>query len=234
VWYDEQKSRLSAPALGGLPLVEEGKRSAAFGGSSPMPPSRSPSAPKKKALLESNPWQPGLMHTLYTCGHAARPWSFTASYFPMLLTALSLATVPELAALVWDGQELSFLLKFVLVLVGGIGVHAGANLTNTYYDYFKEVDADSSADDRTILDGILAPQTVGLLATVCYSASATAWALLVQQLGTLLYIVAGGAFLGWAYTATPFGLKCVFRRDTVADSHLSSILRAARAHTSCG
>ena len=74
--------------------------------------------------------------------------------------------------------------------------------------------------------------TVGLLATVCYSASATAWALLVQQLGTLLYIVAGGAFLGWAYTATPFGLKCVFRRDTVADSHLSSILRAARAHTS--
>ena len=34
------------------------------------------------------------------------------------------------AALVYDGQELSFLTRFVLVLVGGIGVHAGANLTN--------------------------------------------------------------------------------------------------------
>jgi 1,4-dihydroxy-2-naphthoate octaprenyltransferase len=172
-------------------------------------PSRSPSAqPKVQAMLKSNPWQPGLVHTLYNCGHAARPWSFTASYFPMLLTALSLTTVPEIAAVAWDGQELSFLLKFVLVLVGGIGVHAGANLTNTYYDYYKEVDADSSADDRTILDGILAPQTVFLLATCCYAASAAAWAMLVQQLGMLLYVVSGGAFLGWAYTATPFGLKC--------------------------
>jgi 1,4-dihydroxy-2-naphthoate octaprenyltransferase len=172
-------------------------------------PSRSPSAkPKVPTMLKSNPWQPGLVHTLYTCGHAARPWSFTASYFPMLLTALSLTTVPEIAAVAWEGQELNFLLKFVLVLVGGIGVHAGANLTNTYYDYYKEVDADSSADDRTILDGILAPQTVGLLATCCYAASAAAWAMLVQQLGVLLYVVAGGAFLGWAYTATPFGLKC--------------------------
>ena len=171
--------------------------------------SRSPSAqPKVSAMLKSNPWQPGVLHMLYTCGHAARPWSFTASYFPMLLTALSLSTVPEIAAVVWEGQELSFLLKFVLVLVGGIGVHAGANLTNTYYDYYKQVDADSSADDRTILDGVLAPQTVGLLATGCYAASAAAWGVLVQQLGALLYVVAGGAFLGWAYTATPFGLKC--------------------------
>ena len=164
-------------------------------------------AAKHAGVLASNPWQPGLVHSLFTLGHSCRPWSFTASYFPMLLTALSLANVPENATLVYDGQELSFLIRFVLVLVGGIGVHAGANLTNTYHDYLKEVDADSAADDRTLLDGILAPQTVWMLSAVCYGASAAAWAALVQDVGTLLYVVAGGSFLGWAYTAAPFGLK---------------------------
>ena len=162
-------------------------------------------SPRK--LANGNPWAPGVVHTLYTCGHACRPWSFTASYFPMLLTALTLATVPELAAEVWDGQELAFLIKFVLVIIAGISVHAGANLTNTYHDYVSKVDADSAADDRTLLDGILAPDTVSMLSTACYGISAAAWAALIQQRGALLYAAVGGSFLGWAYTAAPFGLK---------------------------
>eukprot|EP01052_Picozoa_sp_SAG31_P056911 SAG31_NODE_16561_length_704_cov_0.935537_1_plen_80_part_01 len=57
---------------------------------------------------------------LYRVVHACRPWSFTASYFPMLLTALTLTSVPRTSAALWEGAELGFLLRFVALLVAGL------------------------------------------------------------------------------------------------------------------
>lgn len=140
-------------------------------------------------------------------GHAMRPWSFTVSYFPMLLAALSIVTVPALAETAWDGQEVSFLLRFLLVVVAGLSVHAAANLTNTYYDFVGKVD-DEHADDRAILDGHLSPGTVWQMSLALYGVSAAAWALLAQQNGaSLIYLAATGGLLGFAYTGQPLGLK---------------------------
>eukprot|EP01050_Picozoa_sp_SAG11_P030016 SAG11_NODE_8695_length_986_cov_1.618940_1_plen_191_part_00 len=75
----------------------------------------------------------------YRLVHSMRPWSFTASYFPVLLTALALASYPPSSAALWAGRELVFLLRFGVLLVGALGVHAAANLTNTYYDFVHKV-----------------------------------------------------------------------------------------------
>jgi 1,4-dihydroxy-2-naphthoate octaprenyltransferase len=125
----------------------------------------------------------------------------------MLLTALVLSTEPSLSKAVWVGQETEFLLRFLLLIVAGLTVHAGANLTNTYYDYAAEVDG-TQADDRTILDGHLSAQSVKNLSWACYGCSALAWAALIKMGGVpLLCVTLGGGFLGWAYTAKPFSLK---------------------------
>ena len=63
---------------------------------------------------------------------ATRPWSFTATLIPILVTA----AVVEHPIQSWD---------FLLVSVLGLAVHAGANLTNTYFDFKHGIDTVSSA-----------------------------------------------------------------------------------------
>ena len=57
---------------------------------------------------------------------ALRPWSFTAAIVPIMVTAAV------------TGSDLSSI-SFVRALTMGITVQAGANLTNTYYDYKNKV-----------------------------------------------------------------------------------------------
>lgn len=74
---------------------------------------------------------------------ATRPWSFTASIIPILITA----------ALLYKSHpsQVSFVevLRVILIIVF---VQAGANLTNTYYDYVSGVDNKKTIGDRTLVD----------------------------------------------------------------------------------
>eukprot|EP00039_Didymoeca_costata_P029147 m.23428 g.23428 ORF g.23428 m.23428 type:complete len:105 (-) comp7499_c0_seq1:743-1057(-) len=88
---------------------------------------------------------------LYTVISSTRPWSFTASIVPVLVTAAA------------SGANLlsSSVLRAVCFAVS---VHAGANLTNTYYDYKKGIDNQSSlakgTGHETLVNKQLTPNTV--------------------------------------------------------------------------
>jgi len=110
--------------------MQQRRRGAQYTGRGSTP---DPAPPAVKAVPDVGAW-PLLALFPYNWarfGHALRPWSFTASYFPMVLTALCIATVPESSEALWTGQEPQFLAKFVVVLMAGLSAHAGANLTNT-------------------------------------------------------------------------------------------------------
>ena len=59
---------------------------------------------------------------------ATRPWSFTAAAIPILVTGAVVAPSMILST------------NFLRCLVMGITVQAGANLTNTYFDYVNGFD----------------------------------------------------------------------------------------------
>jgi len=72
-----------------------------------------------------------------------RAWSFTATAVPVILGTVW----------AWSKGDFNFWL-FLLTLIGGIAIHAGTNLTNTYYDFVKGVDTiDSSANSNPALVG---------------------------------------------------------------------------------
>jgi 1,4-dihydroxy-2-naphthoate octaprenyltransferase len=41
-----------------------------------------------------------------------------------------------------------------------VSVHFAGNLVNTYYDFKKGIDTKSTADDRTLVDGLVSSSTV--------------------------------------------------------------------------
>ncbi len=81
---------------------------------------------------------------------ATRPFSFTATYIPV---ALGAALAPAS-----DGWPIRLLL-FALTLLGALGVHAGANMVNDYYDHRNGLDdADSLGPSKAIQQGLLTPR----------------------------------------------------------------------------
>ncbi len=128
---------------------------------------------------------------------ALRPWSFPASLVPMLVGA-ALAYRAEF----WDWP------LFLLTLVGGVFVHAGANLFNTYFDFQRGADSSADADDRTLVDSLLPPRDVFLAAVLFFLAAGGIGGYLASQSGwELLALGAGGFALGVFYTADPLGYK---------------------------
>ena len=77
------------------------------------------------------------------CIIAARPWSFTATIIPVLITSAIIAR---------EGDQKVVLSDVLRVLFIIISVHAGANLTNTYYDFVNGVDNLKTSGDRTLVD----------------------------------------------------------------------------------
>jgi 1,4-dihydroxy-2-naphthoate octaprenyltransferase len=69
---------------------------------------------------------------------ATRPWSFTAGIIPVVITA-AVAGVP-----LTD-------LKLISALVMAVSIQAGANLTNTYYDFANGVDFEGNGQ-QTLVD----------------------------------------------------------------------------------
>lgn len=132
---------------------------------------------------------------------ATRPWSFTAGLVPVLVTT---AVV---------GQ--SFTSENTLrACVMALTVQAGANLTNTYYDYVNGLDTKSSVcGDMTLVNKKMSPGVLYLLSIICYVISILAvYPLLVGSLlmpsnRTFTIVFAAGIILAFFYTANPVGLK---------------------------
>jgi len=129
-----------------------------------------------------------------------RPFSFTASLVPLLLGA-------ALAALD-DGDDRWLLLPFVLV--GGVGLHAVANVANDLYDFRRGVDVDYPLEgsSRVLTDGVLDERQVTrcLLVLVAVVVACGAVLLAVRGLPMLVLGLVGLAG-AYGYTGGPRGYK---------------------------
>ena len=71
---------------------------------------------------------------------ASRPYSFTASIIPVLMTAVVV------------GSSLRSEM-FIRAMIMGVAAQAGANLTNTYFDFHKGVDTKCmEGGDKALVD----------------------------------------------------------------------------------
>lgn len=114
------------------------------------------------------------------------------------------SVVPVIAGSVMAARAGSFSwLDFALTMAAALSVHSGANLANTYYDFKNGVDRADSADDRGLVDGMLAPRTALLLALGLLAAGAVIGVVLSvkNRLPMLIAAGAAGFFLAWFYTA---------------------------------
>jgi 1,4-dihydroxy-2-naphthoate octaprenyltransferase len=127
---------------------------------------------------------------------ATRPWSFTAAIIPVLVVS---AVV---------GADL-LSLAFARCLIMAVAIQAGANLTNTYYDFANKVDT-KVGGERTLVDDKVSATGVVVLSVICYLvgiASVMPVFLESTDNSQLVAIFGVGCLLAFFYTATPVGLK---------------------------
>jgi 1,4-dihydroxy-2-naphthoate octaprenyltransferase len=135
---------------------------------------------------------------------ATRPKFLTASVAPVLVGS-------------WLGYAIggSFdTLLFVLALLAIMCLHAGANMTNYYFDHISQHDwvnknpTPFSGGSRFIQDGILSPKSVLLAALVCLVAGSIIGVIIVLLTLSPLILAFGvvGLFGGFFYTAKPVQL----------------------------
>ncbi|MDR3562588.1 MAG: 1,4-dihydroxy-2-naphthoate octaprenyltransferase [Negativicutes bacterium] len=122
----------------------------------------------------------------------SRPWSFTCSFVPI--------TVGAALAGVQGHFNLSL---YLLALIGGLAMHAGTNLINTYGDYVSGVDTiESAATCPQLVTGVLKPNDVRNVAFYLFG-FATLIGLWLTYLCGWPVIVLGllGLVAGYSYTA---------------------------------
>lgn len=98
---------------------------------------------------------------------------------------------------------------FALTLLAALCLHSGANLANTYFDFKNGVDKADSADDRGLVDGLLAPPAALRTSAALFAAAAAIGVFLAwtHRLPLLLLLGAAGCALAWFYTAGDIGYK---------------------------
>eukprot|EP00941_MAST-03F_sp_MAST-3F-sp1_P006211 g6211.t1 len=176
-----------------------------------------PAMSRKKTLTKYDPafWMNPQLRALIK---ACRPWSVPVSIIPIALAGTVLQKSNAVTSLLS--------VDFVLILFCGVCVHLGANLTNTYFDFFNGVDSIKYSDDRALVDGEVSPSSIGWLAVIFYSLAAACASyfcffssvLLASNadgLGTLLKVFVAGFMLSFFYTAGPMGLKYIGLGDIV-------------------
>jgi len=135
---------------------------------------------------------------------ASRPKFLTASAGPVLVgTAMGYAVSGELQPLL-----------FVLALAAIMALHAGANITNDYFDHTSRNDwvnqnvTPFSGGRRYIQEGILSPAATLLTAVIFLSLGAAAGIIIVLLTRSLFILVIGLAGLlgGYFYAAWPVRL----------------------------
>jgi 1,4-dihydroxy-2-naphthoate octaprenyltransferase len=140
---------------------------------------------------------------------AARPKFLVASAAPILVgTSLAFATTG------------SFNLGlFILALLAIMALHAGANITNDYFDHISGNDwvnknpTPFSGGRRFIQEDILSAQTTLLTALFCLALGSTIGLVIVLLTKSYFILILGvtGLLGGFFYTAPPFklGYRCV-------------------------
>jgi len=136
---------------------------------------------------------------------AVRPFSFTASFTPILVGSASAlhqgAPFPaNLAAFHAD--------RFLAALIGAVAIHAGTNLINDYYDHARGVDTSASIGPSGVIQqGLLPARAVlkGGLVLFALGAVLGLWLVVVVGWPILLLGLASVA-AGYAYTGGPFPL----------------------------
>lgn len=138
---------------------------------------------------------------------ALRPWSFTASIIPICLGAL----------LAWN-QGYFHLGLFILTLIGGVAMHAGTNLINTYGDFMSGVDTEESAlTCPQLVKKILEPKEMQLVGIGFFIFTFIIGIYLIMVRGILILligilgIIGGYGYTdGLAYKYKGVGVFCVF------------------------
>lgn len=121
------------------------------------------------------------------------------SFVPVALTATLLLT---------EGREVQPQ-DVLLPVFGAVFAHAAGNLVNTWVDHKSGLDTPSRADDRSLVDGIVSPNTVAGLAIACLTVAGAVCGYYVEVRGvaTFLPVAAAGIAIGVFYTAKPISLK---------------------------
>lgn len=124
---------------------------------------------------------------------ATRPWSWTASAVPVLVTAKL------------QGKLCTF--DCARVLGMGIFAQSAGNLINSYYDYVKKIDTKEAAGDDTIVAGHISPASCLPLTALCVAAAAVLVSDALRTIPAFRVWFASGIGLALFYTAPPFSLK---------------------------
>jgi len=157
------------------------------------------------------PWEPRpapapadeespLRRTIRIWWRASRPWSFTATYVPILLGTMVAA---------YAGHFDLFL--FILTLVGATAIQAGTNLINDYYDYRKGADTEKSlGQGGAIQKGHLTPRQVFVGGIGAFTLGAVIGLYLVSVTGPFILALGIISILaGFFYTAGPAALAYI-------------------------
>jgi 1,4-dihydroxy-2-naphthoate octaprenyltransferase len=143
---------------------------------------------------------------------AMRPWSFTATYVPLLVgSAIGAYEIllhnqgePE------DKRSFNFA-AFALAMIGATAFQAGTNLVNDYYDHLKGADnADSLGIGGSIQRGDFSPRFILAYGLACFALGSAIGLYFVSTHGPL--ILALGVFsllAGFFYTASPYALAYI-------------------------
>ncbi len=127
-----------------------------------------------------------------------RAYSWPASLVPVVLGAV----------VAWRHGSFSWP-DFSLTITAALLTHSAANLANTYFDFTNGVDRKETADDRGLVDGLIAPRAMLKLSAGLFAAGAAIGLLLAfkNHVPSLLWLGAAGFALAWFYTATGFAYK---------------------------
>ena len=139
-----------------------------------------------------------------------RPWSLPISIVPIVLAGVIVFMDPYPSLDRCETTSTLYRWEFVACLIGGMSIHAGANLLNTYHDFKSGVDTKHAADDRTLVDGTMRPNEVRYLGLFLFALATSLALWLASKVGSdLLILYAAGTFLAFFYTADPLSLKYI-------------------------
>jgi 1,4-dihydroxy-2-naphthoate octaprenyltransferase len=131
---------------------------------------------------------------------ALRPWSFSASFTPVLLgSALAYNDLSY-----HNDVNFSYII-FILCSLIALCVHGAANLVNTYFDFKKGVDLKNTCSDRTLVDKILQPEDVTKFGVILYTFGSVMFMILLYLTTPstefiLIVLYFGGLSLSFLYT----------------------------------
>lgn len=151
----------------------------------------------KRAVEAAEGRGTGLREYLAAWWRAARPFSLTASFTPVLVGS---------AAALREARFHPGL--FLVTLVASLAIQAATNMVNEYFDYVRTVDRpDSFGPSGVILRGALSPRTVLAGGIILFAVAGLLGVVLVIAAGWPILVVGAMSVLaGYAYTGGPVPL----------------------------